>query len=262
MGNYISEQLTLFLRSIALGLSLGLVYDLLRIARGMCGRVLGGALDALYCVGAAAALALFVLAGDGELRIFVVIGAVGGAVLFLCLLSPLLRPVWRFWTALGLFPARVARRLFKKCGRTAKKLFSFLRIRVTMVVTKLSGGRLPHRQKGDGEMSQPPKKKNPRGPQKKDAAAKKRRPSGRLTVLLMCALLVGLSMQIYRMIGQLESAQAEEAVYAQRLEALRETNAQLKDDLANSENLDLIEEIARDELGMVKDGEKVFHFGQ
>ena len=60
--------------------------------------------------------------------------------------------------------------------------------------------------------------------------------------------------------GQLEAARAEEAVYAQRLAELRETNERLATDIANSDDPELIEEIARDELGMVEQGEKIIRF--
>ena len=35
----------------------------------------------------------------------------------------------------------------------------------------------------------------------------------------------------------------------------------LADDIENRDNLDLIEDIARDEMGMVAPGEKIFRFG-
>ena len=39
LGNYISEQLAMFVRAILLGASLGLVYDLFRTLRRLGGRV-------------------------------------------------------------------------------------------------------------------------------------------------------------------------------------------------------------------------------
>ena len=60
--------------------------------------------------------------------------------------------------------------------------------------------------------------------------------------------------------GKEEAARAEEAVYAQRLAELRETNERLATDIANSDDPELIEEIARDELGMVEQGEKIIRF--
>ena len=87
MGVNISQQLMLFLRSVLLGGVLGLLYDLLRPFRRRGGVVWGGILDALYGITAVSGLFLFVMAGDGELRIFILMGVVGGAVLFFCLLS-------------------------------------------------------------------------------------------------------------------------------------------------------------------------------
>ena len=103
--NYVSEQLLLFLRSIGLGLCLGLLYDLLGALRGLGGKVWGGVMDALFCLTAAVSVLFFILAGDGELRIFIALGVVGGAVLFWCLLGRILRPVWVFWLELILLPA-------------------------------------------------------------------------------------------------------------------------------------------------------------
>ena len=50
--------------------------------------------------------------------------------------------------------------------------------------------------------------------------------------------------------------------YAQRLEELREENRQLQEDLDNQGSQALIEDIARDKLGMVLPGEKVFHLSR
>lgn len=104
------------------------------------------------------------------------------------------------------------------------------------------------------------KKKKPATKKKQGAAAP--RPGSRLAILILAVLLAGIGMQIYHMFGQLQSARAEEAVYAQRLADLKETNRQLQEDLDNSESLDLIEDIARDKLGMVSQGEKVFYFSK
>ena len=72
MKNYVSEQLILFLRSGGLGLCLGLLYDLVGALRGLGGKIWGGLLDAAFCLTAAVSVIFFVLAGDGELRIFIV----------------------------------------------------------------------------------------------------------------------------------------------------------------------------------------------
>ncbi len=257
IGNYVSSQLLLFLRSIALGMCLGLLYDLLGALRQLGGKVWGGVLDAVFCLTAAVSVLFFVLAGDGELRIFVALGIVGGAVLFWCLLSGLLRPIWAFWLGLALLPVHLIRKFLKKCGQTAKKVFSFCRKWFTMKYKSLYGRHRPSRQEEEEEMSDPSGKRT--ASQKKQGSA---RSSSKLTMLLLAVLLVVIGAQIYRMFGQLQAAQAEEAVYTQQLNELRATNEQLKGDLENSDDMDLIEDIARDQLGMVAPGEKVFHFGK
>lgn len=260
MGNYVSEQLLLFLRSIALGAVLGLVYDLLSALRSLGGRLWGGVLDALFCLTAACSVFLFVMAGDGELRIFIALGILGGAVLFRCLLGGLLRPVWRFWVELALFPAGLVEKFLKKCGRRGKKVFSFWQNWFTIKFTTLRRKKISGEQEGDEEMSAPSGGKTARPPQKKKKAAA--RPSSRLTVILLAVLLVGIGVQIYRMFGQLQEARAQEEAYAQQLAELQETNQQLQEDLDNAGSLDIIEDIARDELGLVRDGEIIFRYSK
>lgn len=256
MGNHISAQLLLFLQSIALGMCLGLVYDLARALRRLGGRIWGGLLDAAYCVTAAAAVFFFILAGDGELRIFAALGILGGAVLFWCLLGSLLRPVWAFWLDLALLPAKFLEKIFRKWGRRAKKGFSFCRKWVIMKATILRASKAGAEGEGGEEMAGPSAGRKKPAPKKKKGSPK---PSSKLTVILLAALLIGIGVQIYSMFGQLREARAEEAVYAQKLSELQETNRLLQEDLDNSGSLDLIEDIARDQLGMTGPGEKVFH---
>ena len=106
----------------------------------------------------------------------------------------------------------------------------------------------------------PPANNRKRRQPAKDAS--KRKPASRLTVLILAVLMAVLSIQILRMNGQIRAAQAEEAIVAQRLAELQEANQQLQDDLDNSTDPTLIENIARDQLGMVCEGEKVFHISK
>ena len=124
MTNEISHQLLVFGQSILLGLSIGLLYDLLRPFRLRLPR-LTGLLDGLYCLTVGCAVFLFLLGqAEGQLRGFVVLGAVGGAVLFFCAFSELLRPVWAFWVDtlayllhLLSFPLLWAKNFCKKLAR-------------------------------------------------------------------------------------------------------------------------------------------------
>lgn len=135
MGNEIPLQLAQFLRSILLGGTLALCYDLVRTLRSLGGAVWAGVLDVLVSFGAAASVFLFVMAEDGELRLFILFGTVGGAVLFFSALSDALRPVWKFWMGLLLMPIRLGKTLLEKLELFFKKGFSFLRKWFTIMGT-------------------------------------------------------------------------------------------------------------------------------
>ena len=133
MGNEIPLQLQQFLRSIVLGGTLALLYDLTRALHILSGKLWSGLLDILVSFSAVSTVFLFVMAEDGELRLFILLGTLGGAVLFFALLSSSLRPIWAFWVDLFLLPVRLLEGLFLKIGYFFKKLFSFLKKRVTLL---------------------------------------------------------------------------------------------------------------------------------
>ena len=111
-------------------------------------------------------------------------------------------------------------------------------------------------------MKRTPPTANNRKSRQPAKASRKRRPASKLTVMILAVLAIALSIQIIRMNGQIRAAQKEEAVVAQRLAEIQEVNRQLQDDLDNSSDPALIESIARDQLGMVREGEKVFHISK
>ena len=111
-------------QAILLGMAAALLYDLLRAFRLRLPR-LTSALDILYCMAAGLAVFLFMLRrAQGQLRLYLLLGAVGGGVLFFTAFSPFLRPVWDFWVDtlafllhLTAIPLRGAENLCKKIGR-------------------------------------------------------------------------------------------------------------------------------------------------
>lgn len=142
MGNVIPLQLAQFFRSILLGGTLALAYDISRTLRPLGGRVWETILDTLVSVGSVFTLFLFVMAEDGELRLFILMGTVGGAVLFYVLLSPVIRPVLAFWMRLLLLPFQFGSKCFRKIQKLLKKVFSFFYRWFTIIATrveKLSG---------------------------------------------------------------------------------------------------------------------------
>ena len=94
---------------------------------------------------------------------------------------------------------------------------------------------------------------------KKRAAKEKRRMvrTGPLTKILLLALLLGIGWQLYRLQSQVEAAQVEKDLLAGQVEAKRQENSALAADIAAGGTQEKMEEIARNELGMVFPGEYV-----
>ncbi|MBE6961732.1 MAG: hypothetical protein E7445_04675 [Ruminococcaceae bacterium] len=132
MENYVSQQLMTFARSILLGMGIALVYDLLRPVRQRCPGLLW-LLDGAYCLASALGLGLFLLRqSGGELRLYILLGAAGGVVLFFSMLSEGLQAVWEFWAETVVLtgrilaiPVRQLMQLGKKTAITCKNLFYF-----------------------------------------------------------------------------------------------------------------------------------------
>lgn len=85
-----------------------------------------------------------------------------------------------------------------------------------------------------------------------------RRPASKLTLALLAVLCLGIMVQLSALNRQIDAAHEERETYAQELEALQRTNAKLAEDISRRDDPDLIEEIAREDLGMARPGEKVF----
>lgn len=81
--------------------------------------------------------------------------------------------------------------------------------------------------------------------------------SGPLTKILLLFLLIGIGWQLYRLQGQVADAQAERDLLAAEAEVLRQENDALAADIAEGNTQEKMEEIARNELGMVFPGEYV-----
>lgn len=92
------------------------------------------------------------------------------------------------------------------------------------------------------------------------AAQKKTRRSSKLALALLAVMILVMVIMLQSMKTQLSYAQAEHETYANRLAALQEKNEQLRQDIENSDDPSLIEDIARNDLGMASQGEKIFRF--
>lgn len=92
----------------------------------------------------------------------------------------------------------------------------------------------------------------------KKARATKKAKTGPLTKLIIVVLLAIISWQLYGLQDQLERARSERDLYAAKVAAQQQENAALEADIAAGPTDEKLQEIARDELGLVKPGEYVF----
>jgi len=95
--------------------------------------------------------------------------------------------------------------------------------------------------------------------EKASAKRKKQARAGFFTKLLILVLLAALSWQLVRIHNQVKTAQAEKAQLATQVFAKQQENDALSKGIENGGSQDQMEEIARDQLGLVSPGEKVFY---
>ncbi len=128
MENHVGVQLQGLIAAIVLGMSAALLYDVLRPFRvkGRRWRWLIHALDALYSgVAMLLFLRLATSLGQGQLRLYMLLGGVGGALVWWMGPGPLWRQIWGFWLSSA---AELVRKLLRPVLWVAEKLkkgFSF-----------------------------------------------------------------------------------------------------------------------------------------
>ena len=83
--------------------------------------------------------------------------------------------------------------------------------------------------------------------------------AGLLTKLLVVVLLAALGWQLLDLQQQLQSAQAEKNRYARQVDEIRQENDALEADITEGMTPEKVEEIAREQLGLVTPGEYVFY---
>ena len=82
--------------------------------------------------------------------------------------------------------------------------------------------------------------------------------AGLLTKLVVLALLIYLAIALLNLQGRIRQTQAERDSLSRQVAEQTQTNADLAEDTANPDDPDRIADIARDKLGLVVPGEKVF----
>ena len=90
-------------------------------------------------------------------------------------------------------------------------------------------------------------------------AAKPKRNSGMLAVLLVLALLFTVGWQLVNIRAKLADAEAEQSVLAERVARQEQENRSLEAALERAEDPEYLQQLARDRLGMVSPGQKDFY---
>ena len=80
-----------------------------------------------------------------------------------------------------------------------------------------------------------------------------------LTKVVIVVLLAAIGWQLYELRDQVSAAQAEKEYYAQRVDVQQQENDALSADIAEGATPEKMEEIAREQLGLVTPGEYVFY---
>ena len=82
--------------------------------------------------------------------------------------------------------------------------------------------------------------------------------AGLLTKLVVLALLIYLATSLLNLQGRIRQTQAERDILSRQVAEQTQVNADLAEDVANPDDPERIADIARDKLGLVAPGEKVF----
>lgn len=83
--------------------------------------------------------------------------------------------------------------------------------------------------------------------------------AGLLTKIVILALLIVVAISLLELNNQVERAQVERASLARQVAEQTQINTDLAEAIEHSDDLDRIEKVARDRLGLVKQGEIIFY---
>lgn len=93
------------------------------------------------------------------------------------------------------------------------------------------------------------------------AKAEKKRHGGGILLGVAVVLLLGvLGLQLHQLKGQVADAEAQKALLQAQVQEKQQENDALQRDIDQGGSQDVKERIARDELGEVSPGEKVFYY--
>lgn len=90
--------------------------------------------------------------------------------------------------------------------------------------------------------------------------AKKKKRSAPITLVVLVVLLAVVTVQIIRVYGkQLGEAKAQREAVSQQLQEQQRENRDLESDLSKADDKEFIKGLAKDQLGLAEDGERIFY---
>lgn len=94
--------------------------------------------------------------------------------------------------------------------------------------------------------------------QKAKSSGTKRR-SNPILLLLIVALVVFLGVELLQAGKRLNEARQQEAALERQLQQQTQENQALRSDLEKKDDTEFIKDLARDQLGLAEDGERIFY---
>ena len=91
---------------------------------------------------------------------------------------------------------------------------------------------------------------------KQDKKKKRRAP---ITLVVLVELVAVVSVELLRVYGQLGSAKTQRDTMGQQLEEQKKENSDLESDLGKANDKEFIKGLAKDQLGLAEDGERIFY---
>ena len=88
---------------------------------------------------------------------------------------------------------------------------------------------------------------------------KRKKRSAPITLVVLLVLLAVVVVQLIRVYGQLGEAKAQRETVSQQLQEQKKENSDLEADLSKADDKEFIKGLAKDQLGLAEDGERIFY---
>lgn len=275
----LSSQTKGFLLSMGFGMLLGVVYDLIRIIRLSFTRSEAAlaAFDIFYALVCGVATFLFMLSvTDGQLRFFIVFGEIIGFFVYYFtfgalavkfsrktvegiktvlskFLSFLLSPFKKIFHLIRTRLSGFSQKTYKKSKKLIKNV-KYLLHSNSKLLYNLTDKTHIFSKKSDSEKAE--------NNMNKTAKKKQNKKLRKYSFFLLIGLLVAVGYGVVNFINNQMEIKAKKAQIAQlqsQVEAQAEENAEIRNVLDGGNQDEYIEKVAREKLGYVKPGEKVYY---